>query len=598
MRGAFWSFGRLFVLSLALAVLICVPRVAFAQPNRGWENEDALNLAKEGIAAKKSGDLQGCIAKDLASLALEDHPYVRLHIASCYAAQTKYKDALVNARVALAAGIKNEDEDLKKAALAKVQDLMPRLGRLKIEIPEKNENLKITMNGQPLRPNQVKDKIVLDPGDYTVEAIREEKGEKYTFKGTVTIAEGDDKTIEVLPKQDHLSADIETCLRNAKNYKERLKCIEETQTRPNVHVGIEFSGYTDSTNVHVVSPAINFAVDSPTGGWNVGGSYLLDLVTAASPDLVSTASRHFREQRHAVAGGGGYKFKFGTVGLSTNVSSEPDYLSRTLGGNFSTELNEKSITPQFAYHYSWDTIGYRNSPFDDFSKSLKTHAIEAGVTFVISPSTLLVTGIAMSFESGENAKLYRFIPMFDEDTAKNVKPGQDAASVNDARLNIRPRENVPQKRDRFALAARINHRFTNATIRAEERIYTDDWGIKASTTDAKYLYDLSERLRVWPHLRLHAQSGASFYQLAYVASVTEKDTPIAIPNYRTSDRESSPMMAVTVGGGSRIVLTGEKTKPELAVVVSGDVMYNKYFQSLFILSRTAVWGTVGLDAEF
>lgn len=595
MPRAFRSF--VFAIALALA-LVARSRPAAAQPNRGWQNEDALALAKEGIAAKKAGDLQGCVAKDLASLALEDHPYVRLHIASCYAAQTRYKDALVNARNALAAGIKNEDEDLKKAALAKVQDLMPRLGHLKIEIPEKNENLKITLNGIPLRPVQVKDKLTVDPGDYTVEAIREEKGERYTFKGTVTIAEGEDKTIEVLPKQDHLSQDIEACLRNAKTYRERLKCIEETQTRPNVHVGLELSGYTDSTNVHVVSPAINFAVDSPTGGWNVGGSYLLDLVTAASPDLVSTASRHFREQRHAVAGGGSYKLKAGTVGLNTNVSSEPDYLSRTIGGNFSTELNEKMITPQLAYHYSWDTIGYRNTPFDNFSKSLTTHAIEAGVTFVLSPSTLLVTGIAMSFESGENAKLYRFIPMFDEETAKDVKPGQPAVDVNNARLPMRPRENVPQRRDRFALAGRLNHRFTNATIRVEERIYTDDWGIKASTTDARYLFDLSERLRVWPHLRLHAQSGASFYQLAYVASVTEKDTPIAIPTYRTSDREASPMMALTAGGGTRLVLTGEKTKPELAIVVSGDVMYNQYFQSLFVRSRTAIWGTVGLDAEF
>ena len=590
--------------AFALALVLCAfvvalfPRPAFAQPSRGWENADALALAKEAIAAKKQGDLNGCVAKDLASLALEDHPYVRLHIATCYAAQTKYKDALINARNALAAGIKNDDDELKKAALVKVQDYMPRLGRLKIEIPEKNENLKITMNGQPLRPNQVKDKLTLDPGDYVVEAIREEKGEKYTFKGTVTIGEGDDKTIEVLPKQDHLSQDIETCLRNAKTYKDRLKCIEEAQTRPNVHVGLEFSGYTDSTNVHILSPAINFAVDSPTGGWNVGGSYLLDFVTAASPDLVSTASRHFREQRHAVSAGGGYKFQFGTVGLNTNVSSEPDYLSRTIGGNFSTELNDKMVTPSFAYHYSWDTIGYRNTPFDNFSRPLSTHAIETGVTFVLSPSTLLVTGIAMSFEIGENAKLYRFIPMFDEDTAKKVLPGQDAASVNDARLDIRPRENVPDSRSRFALAGRLNHRFSNATLRVEQRFYTDTWGIKGSTTDGRYLYDLSERLRVWPHLRFHAQSGASFYQLAYVASVTETDTPIAIPHFRTSDRESSPMMAITLGGGTKVVLTSEKTKPELAVVVSGDVMYNKYFQSLFILSRTAIWGTVGLDAEF
>jgi hypothetical protein len=589
------GFGLSLILMIAL-MLVSAP--AGAAPQNGWENPDALALAKEGIAAKKAGDLQGCVAKDLASLAIEDHPYVRLHIAACYQAQTKYKDALINARVALAAGIKNDDEDLKNAALTKVQDLMPRLGHLKIEIPEKTEDLKITLNGIPVRPVQIKDKLTVDPGDYLVEAVKEEHGERYLFKGTVTVKEGQDATIEVLPKADHLPEEVEECLRNAQTYKERLKCIEEKESHPNVHIGLEFSGYTDTTHVHVVSPAVNFAVDSPTGGWNVGGSYLIDFVTAASPDLVSTASNHFREQRHAVALGGGYKFKVGTVGLHGNVSSEPDYLSRTIGANFSTELSEKTVTPMLSYNFSWDTIGYRNTPFDDYSKHLNTHSIELSSTFVVSAQTVVVGGIAAELEAGENAKLYRFIPMFDSDTAKLVQPGQDAASVNAARLNVRPLENVPGKRDRFALLGRLNHRFTNGTIRVEERVYTDDWGIKASTTDGRYLHDLGERLRVWPHLRFHAQSGASFYALAYVAEVDTKDNPVVVPHYRTSDRESSPFVAVTVGGGTRLVLTGEKSKPEIALILSGDVMYDKYFQSLFILSRTAFWGTLGAEAEF
>ena len=48
-------------------------------------------------------------------------------------------------------------------------------------------------------------------------------------------------------------------------------------------------------------------------------------------------------------------------------------------------------------------------------------------------------------------------------------------------------------------AARFN--LDNATIRVEERLYIDNWGLKASTTDVKYLIDLSERIRIWPHLR-------------------------------------------------------------------------------------------------
>ena len=44
---------------------------------------------------------------------------------------------------------------------------------------------------------------------------------------------------------------------------------------------------------------IHAAVESPTAGWNVGGSYLVDVVTAASPDIVSEASPPVRDIRQA-----------------------------------------------------------------------------------------------------------------------------------------------------------------------------------------------------------------------------------------------------------------------------------------------------------
>lgn len=574
------------------------PAPAGSPTSRGWSNPKALELAKEGIEAKKNGDLPLCVRKDEASLAIEDHPYVRLHISSCLVGLGRVKDALIAARDALAASIRNEDEDLKRAALVRVQELLPKLAKLKIELPEKTDQLKISINGQPLRPKQIKEPLSLDPGEYTVEALRESNGDRYVFKEKVTLGEGESKSIEVLPKKDHLPDEVEQCLRDAKTYKDRLRCIEEPSTRPNIRIGLELSGYTDSTAVHVFTPAINASVVSPTGGWNVGGSYLLDIVTAASPDLVSTASRSFREQRHAASLNGGYKVSIAQLGLNGNVSSEPDYLSRTIGGSVSTELNDKLITPRLGYNYSWDTIGYRNTPFSNFNRSLTTHAIEAGVTFVMSPTTLLVTGISMNFERGENSKLYRFIPMFPDDVAALIPPGASVRLVNEQRLDARPRELVPQQRDRIAIGARVNHRLSTGTLRIEERVYTDNWGIKASTTDGRYMHDLGERLRVWPHLRLHAQTGASFYQLAYPARQDGTGTPVEIPRYRTSDREASPMFAVTAGGGARIALTSEQSTPQYAITVSGDVMYNRYLRSLFILSRTAVWGTVAFEAEF
>jgi hypothetical protein len=574
------------------------PQPQAAAPTRGWSNPEALDLAKQGIEAKRNGDVQLCLQKDQQSLALEDHPYVKLHISSCLAAVGRFKDGLVAARDALAAAIKNEDEDLKRAALTRVQELMVKVARIKLEIPEKTDDYKITMNGITLKPGQTGKNLTLDPGEYTIEAVRESKGERYVFKEKVTIGEGEEKTVEILPKKDHTENEVEGCIRKAKSYNERLKCIEEPSSHPNVRVGLEMSGYTDSTSVHVLTPAINAAIDSPTGGWNVAASYLLDMVSAASPDLVSTASGPFVEQRHAVTLGGGYKFGLNQLGANGHVSSEPDYLSRSIGASFATEMNDKLITPQLSYDFSSDTIGYRNTPFSQFSEHLTTHSIDAGVTFVMSPTTLLVTGLSTSFEIGENAKLYRFIPMFPDDIAPQIPPGATVDLVNQYRLPFRPRELVPGTRSRFAVGARVNHRFPSGTLRAEERLYTDTWGIKASTTDAVYIHDLNERFRAYPHLRIHGQSGASFYQLAYAANFDQNDAPLQIPQYRTSDREASPMFAITFGGGVRVALTNEKASVQYAIIASGNVMYNRYLASLFITSRTAEWGTVGFEAEF
>jgi hypothetical protein len=565
---------------------------------RAWSNPKALELAKEAIAARKAGELQLCVQKDQQSLALENHPYVRLHLSSCLAAVGRMVDALKSAQEALSAGIRDGDADLTASARARVTELLPKLAHITFKLPKDAEGIKVTFDGVPVRPHLLAENIAVDPGDHVVVAEKKEKGDQLLFRESFTLGEGEDRAIEVVLKPSNLSTGEKECLEASTTYEEKLACVTEKKTKPNVRVGLELAGYTDSTNVHVVTPAVNGAVVSPTGGWNVGASYLLDVVTAASPDIVSMGSRRFRESRHAGTLSGGYKVSEVDLQASGNLSREPDYLSMTGGLAASTELNDKLITPRLGYAYTYDRIGIRNTPFAQYERNLVTHEMEAGVTFVLSPTTLLVTGVTLRVERGEQSKLYRFVPVFDPDVAARIQPGESIESVNAQRLNPRPREVVPQERDRFAIGARVNHRFASATLRVDERIYTDTWGVKASTTDARYLYDLGEHLRVWPHLRLHAQSGASFYRLAYAALLDDNGDPLVTYRYRTGDRELAPMVTVTVGGGTRIALNSEKSETHYAVVVAGELMYSRFFRSLFVTDRSAVYGSVGLEAEF
>ena len=48
----------------------------------------------------------------------------------------------------------------------------------------------------------------------------------------------------------------------------------------------------------------------------------------------------------------------------------------------------------------------------------------------------------------------------------------------------------------------------------------------------------------------------------------------------------------------RFSLSGSQSTQQYGISVQGDVMFTRFFDALFVLSRTAFYGTVGFDAEF
>jgi hypothetical protein len=260
------------------------------------------------------------------------------------------------------------------------------------------------------------------------------------------------------------------------------------------------------------------------------------------------------------------------------------------------DLNDKLITPRVAANYNHDSVG--RGP-DNFIGTLDTTEIEAGVTFVLSPTSLLLLSMTAQFEAGDESKPYRYVPMFDPvNVAPFIVPGQSISVVNQERLPFRPVEQLPTIRDRYAVGGRYARRFNGATLRLEQRFYTDSWALKATTTDARYVVDLGRHLEVWPHARFNAQSGTNFYQLAYSATVDPVTAQLVVPVFRTTDRELSPLLSLTGGGGGHFILSPSDAKTQYGLGVQADVMFTKYFNALFITQRTALYGTVGFDAEF
>ncbi len=576
------------------------PDVSNVQSVPGWNSVDAFKAAAAGLAADQAGNLPLCIEKDRASLLLEEQPRTRLHLSSCERRSNKFVDALKDAQKALETGLQKRDVSVMKVARSKVEDLLKQIPHVTFVPPTDAENLVVKFDDREVSEKALEKRFSVDPGPHAVHAEGVVGGVPTTYDEEFDVKPAELLTVRIhlnAPRPEFITKGQLRCTLAAKNQEEVDKCFPKGAKNIVVKMGVETAGYGDSDHVYVFTPSINASISSPTSGWNVGGTYVLDVLSAASPDIVSQASNRYKETRSAGTLTGGYKPGLYGFQAQANFSREPDYFSRGAGLALSADFKEKTITPRLAFNYSLDTIGRRNLDID--TTLLKTAEIEASTTFVLSATSLVLVSATGQFERGDQSKPYRYIPVFDPSIAPHVPVGAVVDLVNRYRLPFRPTEQLPTERDRYALGARFVHRFLgiNSTVRLEERGYIDDWGLKSTTTDFRFVVDAGKRLRFWPHARYNVQSSVNFYQLAYTAT-TNASGQLQIPLFRTGDRELSKMQTVTGGGGIRYALSAPDSKVQYDLTLQGDVMYSNFFDSLYVTIRTAVYGSLALDVEF
>jgi hypothetical protein len=369
----------------------------------------------------------------------------------------------------------------------------------------------------------------------------------------------------------------------------------QSQHPLDVHSKAEFSAYTDSDAVTVFTPAAAASVDDPLGGVSVSGGYLLDIVSAASVDIVSTASPNWHELRQAANLSGQYKPKDVGVRLKSALSYEPDYLSISGGASVLADFDEKNLSLVAGYSYGHDTAGRTGTPFSEYSLVLQRHALDASLDVLLNRSTVFSVTSDCVLEFGRQEKPYRYLPLFAPESAAKVPRGAAVDLVNRLRLPGRMAEQVPETRQRFALSGKLAQRGTSTTLLLDQRLYADSWAILATTSDLRWVIDASQRLFIWPHLRTHVQSGTSFWRRAYLADIG--DGSLSVPRYRTGNRELSPLWSQTMGGGARYDLGG--SDPEVwALTLELEGTYTAYRDALYIRDRWAAFGALELDMRF
>src|SRR6185369_6662291 len=190
--------------------------------------------------------------------------------------------------------------------------------------------------------------------------------------------------------------------------------------------------------------------------------------------------RRWEEVRHAGTIDGTYKPGDRGFSGSADVSSEPDYLSVTASGAVSQDVYSKNVTLLLGYNYRHDVIGRTDTPFSVFSRTLDIHGLKGGATILLGRATILSLVGDLILQNGDPSKPYRYVPMFAPGTS--VPRGASIDEVTALRLSARPLEQLPLSRTRYVASARLAHRYTSSTLRMDERVYTDSWGLKATST--------------------------------------------------------------------------------------------------------------------
>lgn len=565
------------------------------RPTRGWRNPEAWFYFNEATQAEARRDWLDCVDYAQASLAVDNRVTTRYLAATCEERAGLWIEAASDYKTVVDTGPKLGLHDLGRSAASKLDPLRNKIPKVILRPPPRAEGLVVTMNDVEVSADKLGGEIWVNPGQRSIKAKGKVDGIELEFEQTIDATEFETTTIDIKLGPKGVKGDqvMMKCMLAAKTRDDFAKCLNKSSgPSVNIHLGFEFSAYHDTQNVDVGTPAIFIGVESPTGGWGISGSFLVDVVTAASADIVATASPRFREVRYVPALSGHKRFGDADVSLRGSLSREPDYLATTVGAGFSIDLAKKMITPNLAYEFSYDISGRAGTPFSVFSRTITRHAATAGSSFVLNKSSILAVSFNAIIENGDTSKPYRYVPMFSDATAKQVPVGLSVDAVNENRLSIRPLEQLPTNRQRYALAALFAYRFSSSTLRLGERAYVDSWGLKASTTDAQYLFDVNDRVRLWPLLRLHAQTGADFWQLAYTAP--QKGTAFKVPALRTGDRELGPLVGVTAGAGARFAF-GERKNWALSLM--GDFVYTRFLNHLFVLERYGYFGATTLEVD-
>lgn len=267
-------------------------------------------------------------------------------------------------------------------------------------------------------------------------------------------------------------------------------------------IGFTVLGYKERGLMKVTEPVL-WGRAQFAQVWEVQANAAVDIITGASPQLVSNASGRpvqtitgasVSERRNT--GEAKLTRHFGDFALSASraLSKEHDYRSKAFGLEARWDVNQRNTTLVAGYGKSNDRIGSHDDPTLDEGRRTQEYLV--GLTQVLSPTALVQSTLVSTHGRGWYNDPYKLTFSFFE-----------------VGLPILAPDTRPDRRDTLAWLTRYRRHFPAArgTLQADYRFYRDDWGIRAHTLEVGWEQALNERWALRPALRYYTQDAADFY---------------------------------------------------------------------------------------
>lgn len=295
---------------------------------------------------------------------------------------------------------------------------------------------------------------------------------------------------------------------------------------------VEYNRYQSDSGVLDSTPAFEMATDLGSRA-QLQLKYAVDAVSAASfnyaqskthqgvrtagncntchppQDALSGATQSYLETRHGLTVGVTRGGPEGSVSVAYQMSRENDYSSDGANLHWQGDTPLSNTTLGLNLEVMKDGISSVNRQLSEF---LFTQSVEATLTHVFSPNTVMEAGYAFASFDGYQQSPYAFVEI-----------GNDSDHPQ--------RVSQPRRRGRQDLTGTLKQGlWPGMAVQTDYRYYNDDWGVIGHTVELT----LSQKIGNWvlePSLRRYWQPEGAYFFKNFYDSLDE---------YRSRDLKLAP----------------------------------------------------------